>query len=128
MIKNFSDHAANERTFLAWVRTAIAVMAFGFLIEKFDVFLAIAGSSLTNHAFVLPGRDIGNIAGLVFIILGTGMVIVSALRFLTLARDIDRPELRLGTGSRLDMALAVLLALLGLAVFLYMSHALLAQL
>jgi putative membrane protein len=27
MIKRYSDHAANERTFLAWVRTAIAVMA-----------------------------------------------------------------------------------------------------
>ncbi len=39
MIKRYSDHAANERTFLAWVRTAIAVMAFGFVIEKFDLFL-----------------------------------------------------------------------------------------
>ncbi|MEZ5447483.1 MAG: DUF202 domain-containing protein [Thiolinea sp.] len=29
MIKNYSDHAANERTFLAWVRTAIAVVGFG---------------------------------------------------------------------------------------------------
>jgi putative membrane protein len=38
MIRNFSDHAANERTFLAWVRTAIAVMAFGFLVERFDRF------------------------------------------------------------------------------------------
>ena len=34
MIRNFSDHSANERTFLAWVGTAIAVMAFGFLVEK----------------------------------------------------------------------------------------------
>ncbi|HEX4173709.1 MAG TPA: DUF202 domain-containing protein, partial [Acetobacteraceae bacterium] len=32
MIGHFTDHAANERTFLAWVRTAIAVMAFGFLV------------------------------------------------------------------------------------------------
>ena len=32
MIRNFGDHAANERTFLAWVRTSIAVMAFGFLV------------------------------------------------------------------------------------------------
>ena len=40
MIKRYSDHAANERTFLAWVRTAIAVMAFGFLIERFDLILA----------------------------------------------------------------------------------------
>ena len=38
MIKRYSDHAANERTFLAWVRTAIAVMAFGFVIERFDLF------------------------------------------------------------------------------------------
>jgi uncharacterized membrane protein YidH (DUF202 family) len=32
MIERYSDHAANERTFLAWVRTAIAIMAFGFLV------------------------------------------------------------------------------------------------
>jgi putative membrane protein len=35
MIDHFSGHAANERTFLAWVRTAIAVMAFGFLDHMF---------------------------------------------------------------------------------------------
>ena len=39
-IKNYTDHAANERTFLAWVRTSIAVTAFGFLVERFDLFLA----------------------------------------------------------------------------------------
>ncbi len=33
MIPSFSDHAANERTYLAWVRTGIAVIAFGFVIE-----------------------------------------------------------------------------------------------
>jgi putative membrane protein len=35
MIRNFSDHAANGRTFLAWVSTAIAVMASGFLVKRF---------------------------------------------------------------------------------------------
>ena len=39
MIRGYSDHAANERTFLAWVRTGIAVIAFGFVIEKFNLFL-----------------------------------------------------------------------------------------
>ena len=33
------DHLANERTFLAWVRTSIGIMAFGFVIEKFALFL-----------------------------------------------------------------------------------------
>ena len=46
MIERYSDHAANERTFLAWVRTAIAIMAFGFLVQKFDLFLRIE-----NQAF-----------------------------------------------------------------------------
>ncbi|HTT80266.1 MAG TPA: DUF202 domain-containing protein [Stellaceae bacterium] len=39
MIRGCSDHAANERTFLAWVRTGIAVVAFGSVIEKFNLFL-----------------------------------------------------------------------------------------
>lgn len=40
MIPRFSDHAASERTFLASLRTAITVMAFGFMLERFDLFLA----------------------------------------------------------------------------------------
>ena len=53
MIERYSDHAANERTFLAWVRTAIAIMAFGFMVEKFDLFLRIAGASAAAQH--LPG-------------------------------------------------------------------------
>ena len=59
MIERYSDHAANERTFLAWIRTAIAVMAFGFLVERFDLFLQIAGQTLARHA-LSPG---GQLAG-----------------------------------------------------------------
>ena len=62
MIRNFSDHSANERTFLAWVRTAIAVMAFGFLVEKFDLFLELTGPSLAGRTLSLPGQKFGNIA------------------------------------------------------------------
>jgi putative membrane protein len=39
MIERYSDHAANERTFLAWVRTGIATIAFGFVVEKFNLFV-----------------------------------------------------------------------------------------
>jgi putative membrane protein len=38
MIHGYSDHAAKERTFLAWVRTGIAVIAFGLVIENFNLF------------------------------------------------------------------------------------------
>jgi len=124
MIRNFADHSANERTFLAWVRTAIAVMAFGFLVEKFDLFLEMAAPSLVGRMLSLPDQKFGNIAGLALILVGTAMVAVAALRFLMTAKAIDSDERRLGPGSRVDMALAVLLVLLGCALFVYLSHAL----
>jgi uncharacterized membrane protein YidH (DUF202 family) len=37
MIANYTDHAANERTFLAWIRTGLAVAAFGFFLVKLNV-------------------------------------------------------------------------------------------
>ena len=39
MIHNFTEHSANERTFLAWLRTGIAVIGFGFVVEKFNLFI-----------------------------------------------------------------------------------------
>ena len=124
MIKNFSDHAANERTFLAWVRTAIAVMAFGFIVEKFDLFLEVAAPSLAGRTLSIPGQRFGNIAGLVLIIVGTGMVALAAFRFFVTERRIDSDEIHGGTGMRIDNALAVLLVVLGCALVLYLTHAL----
>jgi putative membrane protein len=128
MIKNFSDHAANERTFLAWVRTAIAVMAFGFLIERFDLFLQIAAPSLADRTLSPAGQEFGNLAGFALIILGTAMIVVAAARFLRTAKEIDSDQPHPSTGARIDVALAALLALLGLSLALYLSHALVAKL
>ena len=63
MIKNFGDHAANERTFLAWVRTAIAVMAFGYLVEKFDLFLELAAPNLSRRTLSGARPDIRQYRG-----------------------------------------------------------------
>jgi len=124
VIKNFTDHSANERTFLAWVRTAIAVMAFGFLVEKFDLFLELAAPSLVGRSLSIPGQKFGNVAGLSLIVLGTVMVALAAARFLRTAKNIDSTEQHPTTGSRIDLTLAGLLVLLGVALFLYLSHAL----
>ena len=36
---HITDHLANERTFLAWIRTSIGIMAFGFVVQKFALFM-----------------------------------------------------------------------------------------
>jgi putative membrane protein len=127
MISHFSDHAANERTFLAWVRTAIAVMAFGFLVAKFDLFLKIAAHSLAggnSQTVTLPQTDFGGAVGAVLIIAGTIMVALAAWRFARTRRAIastnPQPD---AIGA--DLALAAMMAILGVALVLYLAHTLL---
>jgi putative membrane protein len=122
MIERYSDHAANERTFLAWIRTAIAIMAFGFLVERFDLFLEIAGQTLARRTLSVGGHLAGNVAGLILIGLGAVIIIVALLRFRRTALEIDSPQAVPGTGERLDIALAALLLFLGTALFVYLSY------
>jgi putative membrane protein len=122
MIERYSDHAANERTFLAWIRTAIAVMAFGFLVERFDLFLEIAGKTLEGRTLSPRGHLAGNIAGLILMGLGGITIIVALVRFRKTAKEIDSAQVLPGSGDRLDVALATLLVILGTALFVYLSY------
>lgn len=122
MIRHFTDHAANERTFLAWVRTAIAVMAFGFLVAKFNLFLKVAAQSLSSGRNVtIPGGGIGGLVGIVLTLSGTAMVVVAAVRFVRTRQAIDSQEPR-DEGARAALMLAGLMVLLGIALVLYLAH------
>lgn len=125
MIKRYSDHAANERTFLAWVRTAIAVMAFGFLIERFDLFVRVAAPQLAQRQLGTHGEGFANWAGLVFIVIGIVTIAIAWLRFARTAKDIDSQDEVASPGERFDLALALMIGLLGASLALYLSRAVL---
>jgi inner membrane protein YidH len=124
MIERYTDHAANERTFLAWVRTAIAIMAFGFVVEKFDLFLRIAGKSLGLQTALSGHQYLGDIAGLALIVLGGGVMVFAASRFRKTAADIDAQDLRRRPGGRADFTLVAALTLLGAVLFVYLVYTL----
>jgi|SRR5665213_51715 len=128
MIERYSDHAANERTFLAWVRTAIAIMAFGFLVEKFDLFLEIASKSFAGRTLSVGGQLVGNVAGLLLILLGGATMVLAIVRFHKTAREIDSIEKIPGTGERIDVVLVTLLVMLGAALFVYLSYTVVSRL
>jgi putative membrane protein len=127
MIERYSDHAANERTFLAWVRTAIAIMAFGFLVEKFDLFLSFAAQEMADrhvaaHVPSFGGQTLGNIAGLLLIVLGCATLVLAIVRFRKTARDIDNQDKCVGPGERLDLTLGGLIVMLGAMMFVYLAY------
>ncbi len=122
MIQRYSDHAANERTFLAWVRTAIAIMAFGFLVQKFDLFLKLAAQSLRVHGSLAGGYVFGTVAGLLLIVLGGAVMVVAVIRFNKTAVAIEAEDVRPGPGARADIALVAMLLTLGTILFVYLIY------
>ena len=59
-VQNRRVHMANERTFLAWIRTSIGIMAFGFVMEKFALFVRQMGCFLNQTG---PGGKIPSSSG-----------------------------------------------------------------
>ncbi len=105
------DHSANERTFLAWMRSASAVLGIGFLIVRLRSFQAI----------VLQRPGMGWMLGLVFALVGLATVLVATPRYFTVRRcireDCYEPPKRLV----LLFSLAVALLELGVIYFIVIT-------
>ena len=128
MIRGYSDHAANERTFLAWVRTGIAVIAFGFVIEKFNLFLdAIAQDAAGNatHRYLLEDLSgpFGRYVGLALIFGGLGLLLFATARFLRTGRLLDAAETHAASDARAELILLALLmsVVAGYSVYLLVA-------
>lgn len=124
MIKRYTDHAANERTYLAWIRTAIAVMAFGFLIEKFDLFLSYLGKAMGADEALHPSKTI-EFVGIGLLMIGIIVIITATIRFFNYKRMIDAEESYVYGVKRTNIFLSLLM--IGISVFLlvYIGHQLL---
>lgn len=102
MIEKFQDHASNERTYLSWIRTAIAIAGFGILIEK------------------LPATPSNSWAGLALVILSAALVLLASLRFLVIRKQIAADCIDQDSFGRIEVLFAATLALLLLTVFVFL--------
>ena len=112
-----SDYLAAERTFLAWIRTGIALMGFGFVVARFGLFLQALQTNVKESHPVSSGVSLGFGTALIFA--GVAVNIISTWQHVRLVR---------GLGSRHDydhpsstaIGLALVLALIGLALAIYL--------
>lgn len=106
---------AAERTLLAWTRTSIALIGFGFLIERFRLF-----ERMVMQASLDPARDRASLLiGLAFIGLGAIFAATSTVQFVRVLRELQAAEFPRGywvhQATILNLTLAVAgFALLGL--------------
>jgi putative membrane protein len=122
MIRSYSDHAANERTFLAWIRTGITIMALGFVIERLDLLLASLG--LTAQGKEVPITGQAEIHGLSVTLVAFGMVLIagSSYRFVDINRAIDDQAERPFKATLMPLGMALVLLAVGILLLLYLLH------
>jgi putative membrane protein len=122
-VSNRRVHMANERTFLAWIRTSIGIMAFGFVVEKFALFLKqmsiILGKSNVEKALP-PSHGYSAIVGIFLVGFGTLMVLLAFVRYKKVEKQIDTDTYE--SKSILDMLLFISILAVGIFLVMYLIH------
>jgi putative membrane protein len=111
------DHLANERTFLAWVRTGVAIVVFGFAIGRFAIALRQLGSMQGKQ---LESGGLSVVFGTLAIVAGVALTIGGLIRYRRVRAQLDRGEFE-AAGFIVDMV-AVVTALFGLALAAYLVY------
>ena len=107
---------AAERTLMAWNRTGLTLMAFGFVIEKFDLFV----NMLANQSAAQMTRGVSFWIGLSFILLGATVCAAAVLQYRTTLKTLRPIEIPPGYWVHMGTLTNLLVALLGLLLTVYL--------
>jgi putative membrane protein len=113
-----SDYLAAERTFLAWIRTGLALMGFGFVVARFGLFLEALQTGQSNYQ--TRGYGLSFWFGTGLIVLGVVVNVLSAGNHIRMVHQLEHGGPPVHRPSTLAVAVAVVLAVLGLAMAIYL--------
>lgn len=112
---------AAQRTMLAWVRTGVALMGFGFVVARFGVFLREL--ALARGLAEPPQGGVSVWAGTALLLVGAAVNAVAAARFARFARDFRRGTPLKPTGTLPELFIASILAAVGVCLIVYLFGA-----
>jgi putative membrane protein len=113
-----ADYLAAERTLLAWIRTGLALMGFGFVVARFGLFLQVLRISQSNLQIRPYGPSFW--FGTALIILGVLVNLLCAWSHIRLTQDLKRGLDTFARPSWPAVAVAVTLSLIGIAMAAYL--------
>jgi putative membrane protein len=108
------DYLAEERTFLAWIRTSLALMGFGFVVARFGLFLQAL--QITHGDPAAQGHGFSPWVGLAFIAVGVAMNLSSIRRHVRMVGELNREQVAARGPSREAVFLALFLAAGGISM------------
>ncbi len=109
---------AAERTFLAWIRTGLALMGFGFVVARFGLFLRELGMTQSQVASHSTGTSLW--LGTALVVLGVLVNVSATFTHLRQIKALHAGTWVAGRPSRVGVALALLLAVAGIGLAIYL--------
>ncbi len=113
-----SDYLAAERTLLAWIRTGLALMGFGFVVARFGLFLQQL--QIAQHAPTVQSYGLSLWFGTALIAAGVAVNVFSGWHHVRLIRTLDLGRVTGPHTSNLALATCLFLALVGLGMAIYL--------
>ncbi|MGB7128988.1 MAG: DUF202 domain-containing protein [Candidatus Rhabdochlamydia sp.] len=118
---NRADHLANERTFLAWIRTNLGIIAFGFVVGKFSYFMqqiaSFLGESSPSHS-TLQGYS--SLFGISLVSVGAILCVFVFFKFKKTERQINNDIYQSSTW--LNALLALFIFFIGFFLVIYLMN------
>jgi putative membrane protein len=119
-VRNRRVHLANERTFLSWIRTSIGIMAFGFVVEKFALFVRQLSIFLGKEISLTPHHGYSSFFGAFLIALGAVMGFLAFIRYKSVEKQIDEDTYK--PSILLDILLVISLLAIAIFLIIYMLY------
>jgi putative membrane protein len=115
---SLSDYLAAERTLLAWVRTGLALMGFGFVVARFGLFLQQLQIVQHGPAVQAYGKSLW--FGTTLIVAGIVVNLVSGWHHARLVRRLNRGQTGHFHSAALAVGTSLFLTFVGLAMAIYL--------
>jgi putative membrane protein len=111
---------AAERTFLAWIRTGLALMGIGFAVSRFGLFLRQVTAAESHLPANTRTTGISVWSGVALVALGVIVTLSSVLRHIQLIRELSSGTWQPGRVSRDAVILGLILSAIGIGMAIYL--------
>ncbi len=116
--QNAAEHLANERTLLAWIRTSVGIMAFGFVVVKFSLFVRQISVLVGKDHALPPQRGYSAIIGILLVAVGAVLLLFSYIKHKQTEKQLDNDEFK--SSSKLVLALTITIIAISVLLILYL--------
>ncbi len=113
---------AAERTLLAWVRTGLTIMAFGFVVARFGLFLRLLAAQQPGVvANVDVHHEVSNIVGILLVVVGIACMILGAFQHQSYVSTLPPADIPRSHSAIYPVSLSLFLAALGVVLAVYLA-------